>query len=85
MNKPLPIDHALLDLYEQHKGEPERMSPADRDKLKEAWALLDELLMDLHMVRHGYAHAGYAKHLDRRIDAHCADEHVAERLRALWQ
>ena len=79
------IDHALIDLYEEYKGELERVPQNKAAGLKETWALLDELLMDLHMVRHGYAHAGYAKHLDRRIAEHCVDESVQERLRALWQ
>lgn len=85
MNKPAVIDHALLDLYELYKGELDRSPHAGTAELKEPWALLDELLLDLHMVRHGYANSGYAKHLDRRIIAHCADDSVAKRLRALWQ
>lgn len=77
------IDHTLLDAYEAAHGDPEQL-PAGLRHLNGAWwTRVDELLLDLHMRRHGYVSDSYARHLDRAIEEACADASVAERLRAM--
>lgn len=77
------IDHALLDAYEVADGDPSRLPPAQQHLSGPWWTRVDELLLDLHMLRHGYVNEGYARHLDRMIAEACADNAVAERLRAM--
>jgi len=76
------ITHALLDTYESVQGEYERLPVRERpDEL--LWSMVDGLVLDLHMIKHGYASAGYVKHLDRELKRLCADESVVKRLREL--
>ncbi|TXI75517.1 MAG: hypothetical protein E6Q44_17205 [Flavobacteriales bacterium] len=76
------ITHALLDTYESVQGEYERLPLSERpDEL--LWSMVDGLVLDLHMTKHGYASAGYVKHLDRELKRLCADESVVKRLREL--
>jgi hypothetical protein len=77
------ITHRLLDVYEAAAGDPERVPPQERDQVGPDWTRLDELLLDLHMVRHGYTTDGYARHLERATAEACADASVVERLKAL--
>jgi len=76
------IDHALLDRYEQVAGEMERLPKEDHPD-PFAWELIDELLLDLHLIRHGYATDGYDKHVQRRLLQVCADESVVERMHGM--
>lgn len=76
------ITHVLLDIYESVQGEYERLPVRERpDEL--LWNMVDGLVLDLHMIKHGYASEGYAKHLDRELKRLCADEGVVKRLREL--
>ena len=76
------ITHDLLDAYESVKGEYEKLPWGKRpDEL--LWETVDGLLLDLHMIRHGYATDGYAKHIEREMGRLCADESVVERLHVL--
>lgn len=77
-----PITMELLDLYEEVKGELER-SPRAHLVDKEAWERVDELVLDLHLIHHGYATESYARHVERRLREECADAEVVERLRQL--
>ncbi|MCU0318747.1 MAG: hypothetical protein MUE88_01525 [Flavobacteriales bacterium] len=77
------IDHTLLDAYEAAGGDPARLSADQRHLAGERWTRVDELLLDLHMLRYGYVNEGYERHLDRMIAEDCADASVAERLRAM--
>lgn len=76
------IDHGFLDLYEAVAGELERLPKADRPPAA-VWEAADELLLDLHMMRHGYTTESYDKHVERRLKEECEDDSVVERLRAL--
>lgn len=76
------IDHALLDRYVQVAGELERL-PADLRPDPAVWELMDELLLDLHLIRHGYASDGYEKHIEKRLREACSDESVIERIKAI--
>ena len=42
-----------------------------------------ELLLDLHMMRHGYTTDSYDRHVERRLKELCAGEDVVERMKAL--
>lgn len=76
------ITHALLDMYESVQGEYERLPLTARpDEL--LWSMVDGLVLDLHMIKHGYASEGYVKHLDRELKRLCVDESVVKRLREL--
>ena len=77
-----PIDHALLDDYERTKGDPSLL-PKDQVIDPDLWELMDGILLDLHLIRHGYADEAYARHLERRLHEVCADSGVAARLRRL--
>jgi len=77
-----PIDHSLLDLYERCGGDPARMASAERPDM-ERWERVDELLLDLHLIRHGYTDEGYARHVERELQKACADASVVERMHAL--
>ena len=74
------IDHALLDAYDGVQGEYEKL-PAGHGIDAAHWELVDELLLDLHLIRHGYASDGYEKHIERRLNAVCADGQVVDRLK----
>ena len=76
------ITHELLDLYVQAAGDPGMVAkgtPVDAD----AWEQLAELMLDLHLIRHGYADEGYAKHVERLLLTVYAEDGVLERIRAL--
>ena len=76
------ITHHLLDQYESVSGELEKLPFEDRPD-GALWDLLDELMLDLHMINHGYAKEGYVKHLERRLQEVCSDEGVADRMKAI--
>ncbi len=77
-----PIDHELLDRYEAVKGDLER-SP-DRNAIDpRLWETVDEILLDLHMINHGYTTDGYARFVERRMQEVCADASVVERMKAI--
>jgi hypothetical protein len=77
------IHHAFLDVYEAAAGDPDRLSAADRRLIGADWTTVDELLLDLHMIKHGYTSEGYERHVDRRLKEVCADESVVERMKGL--
>ncbi len=79
-----PITRELLGLYESVSGELERLTDQDRID-RGAWELLDELLLDLHLIRHGYADEGFARHVERRLGTLCEDDRVADRIRQMWR
>ena len=81
MNDPL-ITHDLLDRYTQVKGELEKL-PDRRDVDPELWEIVDQLLLDLHMIRFGYTSAGYERFVDRRLQEVCADATVVDRMREI--
>lgn len=72
----------LLERYEQVKGELER-SPSAHLVDREAWELVDELVLDLHLINHGYATESYERHVERRLKEVCADADTIDRLRHL--
>lgn len=74
------ITHELLDAYESVKGEYERL-PWGLKPDEQLWEAVDGLLLDLHLIRHGYATDGYAKHIEKELKRMCADESVAVRVR----
>ena len=76
------IDHALLDRYEQVGGELERL-PMELRPDPATWEVIDELLLDLHLIRHGYASDGYEKHIEKQLREICADASVVERIKAM--
>ncbi|HRH71414.1 MAG TPA: hypothetical protein PLB89_18080 [Flavobacteriales bacterium] len=75
------IDHAFLDRYEAAAGELERLPVEERAGLASRWTIVDELLQDLHMIKHGYTTEGYERHVERQLKALCADESVVARLK----
>lgn len=78
----MSIDHGILDHYERTAGDPKGL-PKGHGISPELWEIIDELLLDLHLIRHGYAEDGYARHVDRELVKHCADASVVERMKAL--
>lgn len=76
------ITHDLLDAYESVKGEYEKL-PWGMKPDAQWWEAVDGLLLDLHLIKHGYATDGYEKHIEKELKRLCADERVVERLRAL--
>ncbi len=76
------ITHAFLDVYALAQGEPERVPGAPVLDM-ELWEVVDGLMLDLHLERHGYADEGYSRHLERELQALCAETSVVDRLRAL--
>jgi len=77
-----PITMELLELYEGVKGELERIP--DRGSIDPGtWELLDELVLDLHLIAHGYATESYEHHVERRLKEVCMNEAVIARLRTL--
>ena len=77
------IDHTFLDIYEAAAGDPDRVPAAHRNLVGANWTVVDELLQDLHMIKHGYTTEGYEKHVERRLQESCTDESVVERLKTL--
>ncbi|MCB9184405.1 MAG: hypothetical protein H6591_10860 [Flavobacteriales bacterium] len=76
------ITHDLLDVYESVKGDYEKLSWGQRPS-EELWEAIDGLLLDLHLIAHGYATDGYARHIDKELKRQCAEASVEERIRAL--
>lgn len=76
------IDHPFLDRYVAATGDPERLERGHGMDMA-IWERVDELLLDLHLIRHGYAEEGYSRHVDRELDRHCADASVAQRMKDL--
>ncbi|MGV3638429.1 MAG: hypothetical protein ACO1NQ_12385 [Flavobacteriales bacterium] len=76
------ITHDLLDAYESVKGEYEKLAWG-RKPDEQLWETVDEVLLDLHLIKHGYASDGYERHIERRLKEVCADASVVERLRTL--
>ena len=76
------ITMELLDRYEEVKGDLER-SPMAHSVDREAWELVDELVLDLHLINHGYATESYERHVERRLKEVCTDAGTIERLRHL--
>jgi hypothetical protein len=44
---------------------------------------VDELVLDLHLINHGYATESYERHVERRLKEVCADAATIDRLRHL--
>lgn len=82
MNSKPQITHELLDKYMQVKGELER-SPDRKEIDPDLWEIVDQLLLDLHMIRHGYTTEGYERFVDRRLQEVCADHSVVDRMREI--
>lgn len=76
------ITNDLLDAYESVKGDYEKL-PWGRRPSEELWEAVDGLLLELHLIRHGYADEGYARHVERELKKQCADDSVASRMRVL--
>lgn len=76
------IDHPFLDRYEAASGDPERLERGHGLDM-ELWERVDELLLDLHLIRHGYAEDGYGRHVDRELERICADPSVVQRMKDL--
>lgn len=77
------IEHVLLDAYEAAAGDPARVPAHDRHLIGPLWTAVDELLLDLHMMKHGYTTDGYDRHVERELVKLCADASVVQRLRDL--
>jgi hypothetical protein len=76
------IDHELLDVYVSVKGELEALTPGSRPDAT-LWTMVDELLLDLHMLRHGYATEGYGRYVERRLQEVCSDAEVVGRMKEI--
>lgn len=76
------INHAFLALYEAVAGDLERVPKSDRPPAA-LWEAADELLLDLHMMRHGYTTESYDKHVERRLNELCSGQDVVDRMKAL--
>ncbi|MBL0128156.1 MAG: hypothetical protein IPP83_12015 [Flavobacteriales bacterium] len=76
------ITHDLLDTYESVDGDYERLPWGNRVD-ETLWETVDGLLLDLHLINHGYATDGYEKHIERKLKEVCADEGVIERVREM--
>lgn len=76
------ITHDLLDAYESVKGEYEKLPWGKRPDEK-LWEEVDGLVLDLHLIKHGYATDGYEKHIGKKLKEACMDESVAERIRRM--
>ncbi|MCC6541293.1 MAG: hypothetical protein IT225_03650 [Flavobacteriales bacterium] len=74
------ITQDLLDTYEAVKGDYDKL-PWGKRPDEELWGLVDGLLLDLHLITHGYATEGYEKHIAKELKRLCADEGVIDRLR----
>ncbi len=76
------IDHAFIDIYTSVAGDPERLHKGHGMDM-DLWEVLDGLLLDLHLIRHGYATAGYEKHIAAELKRLCADASVIDRINDL--
>lgn len=76
------ITEELVDRYASVAGELERLTDATENE-KVIWGLLDELLLDLHLIRHGYADEAYARHVERRLRQLSADAGTIEKIKLL--
>lgn len=76
------ITHDLLDAYESVKGDYEKLAWGQRFS-EELWEAVDGFLLDLHLIAHGYATDGYARHIDKELKRQCADASVVDRVRSL--
>ncbi|HRD52868.1 MAG TPA: hypothetical protein PKY96_09490 [Flavobacteriales bacterium] len=76
------ITHDLLDAYESVQGDYEKLPWGTRPS-EELWEAVDGLLLELHLIQHGYAEDGYARHVERELKKQCADATVIDRLRAM--
>ncbi len=76
------ITHDLLDAYESVKGEYEKL-PWGKKPNEQLWEAVDGLVLDLHLIKHGYATDGYEKHIEKELLRLCADATVVERVRNL--
>lgn len=76
------ITHELLDAYASVQGEYEKL-PLGHGFDEALWDELDGLLLELHLVKHGYAHAGVERHLERELERLSADATVASRIKGL--
>lgn len=76
------ITHDLLDAYESVKGEYEKL-PWGKKPDEKLWEAVDALLLDLHLIKHGYTTDGYEKHIEKELTRMCADESVVDRVRGL--
>ena len=76
------ITHDLLDKYVQVKGELEKL-PDRREVDADIWEIVDQLLLDLHMIRFGYTTEGYERFVDRRLEEVCADRSVVDRMKGI--
>jgi hypothetical protein len=77
-----PIDHAFIDTYVSVAGDPDRLTTRNAVDMA-LWEVLDGLLLDLHLIRHGYATDGYAKHIENELRRVCADADVVRRIKEL--
>jgi hypothetical protein len=76
------IDHSILDHYERTAGDPHQL-PHGHGIPADLWEAIDEFLLDLHLIRHGYADEGYARHVERELSKLCADSSVVERVKSI--
>lgn len=76
------ITHDLLDAYESVKGDYEKL-PWGKRPSEKLWEAVDGFLLELHLVQHGYADDGYARHIERELKKQCADASVIDRLKAM--
>lgn len=76
------ITHDLLDAYESVRGD-YALLPWGLRPDEALWEAVDGLLLELHLIAHGYASDGYTKHVEREMQRLCADSGVAERLKAM--
>lgn len=76
------ITHDLLDAYESVKGEYEKL-PWGKKPDEKLWETVDTLLLDLHLIKHGYATEGYTAHINRKLKEVCLDSSVSDRLLSL--
>ncbi len=82
MNRTQLITNELLDRYVAVNGELERLpDPGSIDP--ELWEIIDQLLLDLHMIRHDYTTDGYAKFVERRLHEVCASEAEVLRMKEI--
>ena len=77
-----PITDDLLDHFERVSGEMERL-PSGHGMDPEVWELVEALLLDLHLIRHGYADDRHTRHVEKRLQELCSDQAVAERMRGM--
>ena len=76
------IDQELLNAYELSGGDPERL-PKGHGLDMDLWELLDALLLDLHLIRYGYAGEEHARLVDRQLAELCEDRGIVDRIKAM--